>query len=147
MRVSGLKPLLMVVVLMAAAPLGAGATQGGEQASKEVPAFPWFHGSTHPQTFVPGPEAHPYTRWMYGMMAPAYVFTDPMLYHQWATMFMNPMVDAVTRHSVLDGMMRGFDPRLYGIVPKVGEDGVPATLPAFRIAGFPTQTAAPERGP
>jgi uncharacterized protein (DUF302 family) len=81
----------------------------------------------------------PFSRWAMTMMSPMLSASNPVMYSQMMRMMMNPMVDTMTKHQFLEGMMGGFDPQMvFGKAP-IGKFGVPRTLPAISIPGFPTQ--------
>jgi len=74
------------------------------------------------------------------MMAPALAMMNPYLYHQWSQFLVNPLIDSMTKHRVLEAMMAAFDPAiLVGAHAAAGNGGTPR-VPRLQIPGFPTQT-------
>ena len=81
-----------------------------------------------------------FSRSMAMMMAPALAMMNPYLYHQWTRFLVNPFIDGMTKHRVLEAMMAAFDPAiLVGAQAAAANGGVPR-VPVLRIPGFPTQT-------
>ena len=81
-----------------------------------------------------------FSRSMAMMMAPALAMMNPYLYHQWSQFLVNPLIDSLTKHRVLEAMMAAFDPAiLAGAHAAAGNGGAPR-VPILQIPGFPTQT-------
>ena len=74
------------------------------------------------------------------MMAPALAMMNPYLYHQWTQFLVNPLIDDLTKHRVLEAMMAAFDPGVLAGAHAAARDGGAQRVPIIQIPGFPTQT-------
>ncbi len=86
------------------------------------------------------PELGAFSRSMAMMMAPALAMMNPYLYHQWAQFLVNPFIDGMTKHRVLEAMMAAFDPGILADAQAATANGGRLRVPVVRLPGFPTQT-------
>lgn len=103
--------------------------------------------STNGQTDVfvtSSPGSTDFSQSMAMMMAPALAMMNPYLYHQWAQFLVNPLIDGLTKHRVLEAMMAAFDPAILARA-HAGANGVAPRVPVFQFPGFPTQTPRSRR--
>lgn len=117
MRYSKLVLMITVLMLLGMTNVSAQTTV----APHPMPAYPWA-GQQMPMH--PGVWMNPqyYMQWMMNPWS-----AHPHGYGAWMQPA-NPFVDQMTRHRMLDSMMRSFDPQMF---PKAHQ---------WRIPGFPTQT-------
>lgn len=108
--------------------------------SGQAPPTPHANHAGTDSVAPPSPGAANLSQSMAMMMAPALAMMNPYLYHQWMQFLVNPFIDDVTKHRVLEAMMAAFDPAILAGARARAEGARAPGIPVLRIPGFPTQT-------